>query len=301
MNCKPLVTIVTVTKNLYIAGRDEFFRQCVASVKEQDYPCIEHLIIDGGSTDNSLSLFEELGLQYYSEKDSGVYEAFNKGIKLAKGKYIAFLNSDDFYISNQAVSKSVEALEEKQADFSYAYFNIVDLNGSFIKNIAPNWKECFVKQPIGHPTMFSTKAMLKELKGFDTSYKITGDFDLITRAILAGKRPVGVDATISAFREGGISNIQKDILNTENIRVIATNLKISPRKAEKAFRFAFLPKKILLNLLDRTVDFPDKELLLKNHFRRFVRYIRKQIISIRFRKGKRHVVLLGFTLYNGEN
>jgi len=177
----------------------------------------------------------------------------------------------------------------------------VDLNGSFIKNIAPNWKECFVKQPIGHPTMFSTKAMLKELKGFDTSYKITGDFDLITRAILAGKRPVGVDATISAFREGGISNIQKDILNTENIRVIATNLKISPRKAEKAFRFAFLPKKILLNLLDRTVDFPDKELLLKNHFRRFVRYIRKQIISIRFRKGKRHVVLLGFTLYNGEN
>ena len=301
MNCKPLVTIVTVTKNLYIAGRDEFFRQCVASVKEQDYPCIEHLIIDGGSTDNSLSLFEELGLQYYSEKDSGVYEAFNKGIKLAKGKYIAFLNSDDFYISNQAVSKSVEALEEKQADFSYAYFNIVDSNGSFIKNIAPNWKECFVKQPIGHPTMFSTKAMLKELKGFDTSYKITGDFDLITRAILAGKRPVGVDATISAFREGGISNIQKDILNTENIRVIATNLKISPRKAEKAFRFAFLPKKILLNLLDRTVDFPDKELLLKNHFRRFVRYIRKQIISIRFRKGKRHVVLLGFTLYNGEN
>ena len=94
---QPLVSIITVTRNLIDAGRKDFFRQCVESVRMQDYPNIEHLIIDGASTDGTVDLLKEMNVNYISEPDAGIYTAINKGISLSEGKYVAFLNSDDFY------------------------------------------------------------------------------------------------------------------------------------------------------------------------------------------------------------
>ncbi len=129
MQNKPLVTIVTITRNLIKEGRKDFFRQCVDSVKMQDYSHIEHVIVDGASDDGTLDLFNELGLEYISEPDTGIYNAFNKGVKRANGKYIAFLNSDDYYIIPNAVTLVVDALEKSNADFTYAPVSIVNERG----------------------------------------------------------------------------------------------------------------------------------------------------------------------------
>ncbi len=121
---QPLVTIVTVVFNLIKSGRKEFFEQNLKSVHDQTYGNIEHIIVDGASNDGTLDLIKEYAdkgwIRYISEKDAGIYDAMNKGIREAKGKYLALLNSDDFYHNKQAVEKSVEALEKNNADFSYA-------------------------------------------------------------------------------------------------------------------------------------------------------------------------------------
>ena len=98
--------------------------QCIASVRSQRYPNIEHLVMDGASDDGTtdmLDRYQKLGwLKYYSEPDSGMYEAMNKGIRKANGKYIVFLNTDDYFHNADAIEESVYSLENSKADFSFA-------------------------------------------------------------------------------------------------------------------------------------------------------------------------------------
>lgn len=294
---RPLVSIITVTRNLIDAGRKDFFRQCIESVRMQDYPNIEHLIIDGASTDGTVELLQELGINYISEPDKGIHNASNKGIKRAKGKYVAFLCSDDYYICKNSVSTSVAALEASNGDFSYAAFDIVDNDGRKIQEVRPQWNRCFSSQPFGHPTMFSRKNMLENLNGFNESYAITGDFDLITRALLRGYRPVEIKESIVAFRQGGASS-PSERLKEENVRVIETNCGVSHKQAVCAVQYGFLPKKTLSALLDKTTGFPDRCGLLKRNRKQFFKYLLKQLLTLRLRKGKRCFRLLGITFYN---
>ena len=292
----PLVTIVTVTYNLIKAGREKCFRQCVESVQTQDYPNIEYLVIDGASTDGTVELLQELGLNYISEPDTGVYNAFNKGIKKARGKYIAFLNSDDFYSKADSIRKAVLAMESGKGDFSYGPYDIVDDAGRKIKQVLPKWDHCFTAQPIGHPTMFSTKKMLDKLGGFDETYHIAGDFDIIMRALLAGYRPVEIKDSIVSFRLGGMSS-PSSWLKEDNVHVIEKNYGVSHKQAERAAEFGFLPKQTLLALLARTTDFPNPEKLLKRNRKQFLSYIRRQLFSVRWSKRKCCIRLLGITFY----
>ena len=88
----PLVTVITITFNIKKAGREKFFRQCIESVHKQHYKNIEHIIIDGASKDGTASILDEYfkkgWIRYIRESDEGVYDAMNKGIAMAKGKYI---------------------------------------------------------------------------------------------------------------------------------------------------------------------------------------------------------------------
>ena len=118
---KPLVTVITITFNCIKYGRKETLIQSIESVQNQDYENFEHIIIDGASSDGTLELLQSYPhLKVFSEPDNGVYDAFNKGVKRANGKYIVFVNSDDYFSTNKAISLSVDALEKENADYSYA-------------------------------------------------------------------------------------------------------------------------------------------------------------------------------------
>lgn len=207
MTEKPLVTIITITFNLIKVGREKTFRQCVKSVHNQTYKNIEHIIIDGASSDGSLKIIKEYAdkgwIKYISEPDNGIYDAMNKGIKMARGKYIAFLNSDDFYHNINAVKLSVEALEKNDADFSYA--NYVLINEKRKKEVIKGEIEKFLyTMPFGHPTMFTKLSVIREMGGFNETYKLPADYDLIIRLILKDYKSIYINKHIASYRLGGL-------------------------------------------------------------------------------------------------
>lgn len=206
---QPLVTVVTVEKDVVKNGRADMFRQCVESVHNQLYPNVQHLVIDGASVDGTIPILDEykrLGwLEYVSEADSGMYEAMNKGIKQAKGKYIVFLNTDDYFHNPNAIKESVYSLENSQSDFSFASNRLLSEDGICDAIRKPEIGSFVAQMPFCHQTMFAKKSMLDELGMFDERYKSSADYDLVLRAILSGYRYVEVETDIVTYRRGGVS------------------------------------------------------------------------------------------------
>ncbi len=205
----PLVTVVTATYNLLSSGRAENIRQCLESVHSQSYPNIEHLVIDGASTDGTLELlreYEQKGwVRVVSEPDKGVYDAFNKGVQLARGKYCAFLNSDDFWHGSRGVEMSVHFLELGRGDFTYAPATYIRPNGVDSYSCEPDIGAFFCMVPCNHQTMFYRTELLREF-GYDAArYRLAADCDLTIRLMLAGRKGLYVPYNFTTFREGGIS------------------------------------------------------------------------------------------------
>lgn len=206
----PLVTVVTVCFNLLKNKRGSYFNQCQRSVQQQDYPSIEHLVIDGASLDGTVDMLQEYerqgSIRLISEPDSGIYDAMNKGIRHARGKYVVFLNSDDFWHDTKAVSASVDALERSGAAFSYAPRTIVREDGSFYCTESAALGVFPCQMPFCHQTMFTHRDILLQMKGFDSAqYRSAADYELILRILLGGHRGVYVPLNFTSFRLGGFS------------------------------------------------------------------------------------------------
>ena len=222
MQSSPLVSVVTVCYNLIKNGRADFFKQCAESVHQQNYSHIEHLVIDGGSQDGTVELLETYAqkgwLRYLSEPDKGIYDAMNKGIREAQGKYVAFLNSDDFWHHPDGVAASVAALESHGAAFSYAPRNMVKENGDFLYRENTGIGTFAEHMPFCHQTMFTRKEVLQAHHGFDDKkYRSAADYDLIMRIILSGESCVYVPLNFTSFRRGGFSAMESavDMPSTE--------------------------------------------------------------------------------------
>src|SRR5204863_5073856 len=112
------ISIITVVKN-----NEKFIRDCIESVFRQDYPDIEYILIDGNSSDSTLKIINEYQSKIHkliSENDEGPYYAMNKGISMASGEIIGFLNADDFYIHPHVISEVVDTFRKNQCDSIYA-------------------------------------------------------------------------------------------------------------------------------------------------------------------------------------
>lgn len=209
----PLVTIVTITYNLIENRRKDFIIQCLDSVRIQDYPNVEHIVIDGASTDGTIELLKEYetagSIRLFSEPDNGVYDAMNKGILHANGKYINFLNSDDFFHNKHAIAHSVSWLEESGADYSFAdTILLYENNKTFV------WVGDITKLPWAshycHQSMFVKKQVLEDLNGFDTHYTVSADTDLMIRLYQQESTWVKVPECIVTYRVGGHSSQQQE-------------------------------------------------------------------------------------------
>ena len=214
MKDNPLVTIITATYNLISQGRKSYFLQMVDSVKSQTYSNIEHLIIDGGSSDGTIDLIKSTGLKYISEPDNGIYDAFNKGIKYASGKYICFLNSDDYFDNENAVKYSVELLEKENADFSFATAKIVNEAEKHLYDFKPNIYSVFSRMPFCHQTMFTKTEVIKKEGMFDLNFKSASDYDFIIRLMINKYKYCEVKHNIVTFRLAGESykNVRTSLL-----------------------------------------------------------------------------------------
>lgn len=304
----PKVTIITIVWNLIKNGREEVFRQCMESVHSQTYKNIEHLIIDGASSDGTLDIIQEYvdkgWAKCFSEPDTGIYNAFNNGIKHATGKYIAFLNSDDFYSVDNAVELSVRALEKTNADFSCATCNILRQDGTVREIFYPKIWSFIARMPFPHETMFAKKELFETFGGFDETFRIAGDYNLIYQALLAGKKYAVLNKNILNFRLGGESDVHIKTTNDECIRIIEQNLGLDYESAARLRETEFADRKIL------AVIFKNKNCkihpLLKLRMRLMclphqIHEFRRKSFTIHIRKGRlTEVLLFGITFFKKD-
>ncbi len=221
---KPLVSVITATYNLFEADRIKFFEQCVASVSSQSHPLIEHIIVDGASTDGTSSMIakcaQERGLRFICEPDAGIFYAMNKGARAATGKYVAFLNSDDFWHDENAVALSVEALESKGSVFSYAPSFTLDREFP-VQKVYTSIGSFFMRMPFCHQTMFVRRDSFVQFGMFDeNNFRSAADFHLIQRLCAAGCSFSFIPECFTSYRHGGFSATDIETSENECIRSI---------------------------------------------------------------------------------
>jgi len=172
----PFVTIVTPSFN-----KGEFIEETIQSVLKQTYKNIEYIVIDGGSTDDTLSILKRYPLTWIQEPDAGQSDAINKGWRLAKGSILAYLNADDTYLPN-TVEKVVNHFNEHpDCEMVYGDAIYTDEKGTLIKNhVAGEFNlddllSC--KDEIPQPSVFIRKKVFEYLGGLDTHLKLAMDLD----------------------------------------------------------------------------------------------------------------------------
>jgi len=256
----PIVTVVTVCFNPLKAGRQELFAQNLDSVQKQTGVVLEHLIIDGASTDGTLDFLKAYDNKYHdirilSKADSGIYEAMNRGIALARGKYVIFLNSDDFYHCSDGLSLSVKALEASDCSFVFAPVLPKGPHTRFTHYHHPQRRlhKIFVSSVIPHPSMLYRRTALMEIGGFDQTYRIAADYDMTLRLITAGHKGYFVNHCFVTFVMGGLStqdeNKESDI--REKIRLVrnahykAFGTELSEEESEFLVTKGWYPRKYL--------------------------------------------------------
>lgn len=203
------VSIITVVYN-----NKDYVTDCLQSVLNQSYKDIEHIVIDGGSTDGTLKVIElykkKLGY-FVSEKDSGLYNALNKGIKKAKGDIIGILHSDDMFYSKDSIEQIVNIFKTENAEVVYANGMYVDRdNPSKIKRIYKS--KPFKKNYLNfgwiplHTTIFVKKEVFNKLGLYDESYSISSDYDISLRWFMDEKlKKVFLNKWLVIMRLGGKS------------------------------------------------------------------------------------------------
>ncbi len=206
--------------------------QTILSIKAQTYSNIEHIIIEGKSTDNSLAVIRRLEhpkLKIFSEADLGLYDALNKGIQVSKGEIIGFVHSDDFLCDKDAIRKIADAFLDKDTEVVYSDIDYVlktDYNfiirhwtaGTFIKaNLKKGWMP-------PHPTLYLRRSAYERYGVYDTHYKVSADYDLILRIFskLEGKA-VYISETLYKMRYGGISSTHLFRKMYEDYRALKSN------------------------------------------------------------------------------
>lgn len=196
----PLVSIITVVLN-----GELFIEQTINSVLQQNYSNIEYIIIDGGSSDNTLNIIKqyETKIDYWqSAKDNGLYFAMNKGISMAKGNIIGILNADDYYTID-TVKNVVESYIQTSADVFHGDISLIS-NSNPIR-IKPNYDAMFQQPSIFHPTCFVKKTVYEAIGAFDTNYKISADYDFLLRCMKNNYTFQYIPQILCYFRYGGMS------------------------------------------------------------------------------------------------
>ncbi len=184
------------------------------SVADQSYENIEHIIIDGGSSDNTLEIiknFNRRPLVIHSGKDGGIYDAMNKGLALATGEVIGFLNSDDCYADSRIVSMIADAFMIADIDGIYGDLAYTIKNNPIIK--IRHWKGGLFKRSLlnsgwmpPHPTLYLARAVYEKYGGFSTNYRISGDYEFIVRIFSKQINISYLPVLMVLMNSGGASN-----------------------------------------------------------------------------------------------
>ena len=219
------ISIITVTYNA-----SETIQSCLDSIASQNYQNIEYIVIDGFSTDKTLEIINK---HYYkpsiiiSEKDNGIYEAMNKGIKIAKNNVIGFLNSDDFYASNDVLSKVAKVFNDDSL-IDGCYADLIYTHQTNIAKTIRYWKSRkFIPGLFSkgwhppHPTFFVRSSVYDQFGNFNLKYRFASDVELMMRFLEVHKINVRyIPELWVKMRLGGTTNKNFKNILTQNKEVL---------------------------------------------------------------------------------
>lgn len=216
------VSIITATFN-----SDKTIMDTLMSVKNQSYKNIEHIIIDGKSSDNTFQIiksFDSKNIKVISEKDDGIYDAMNKGLNIASGDIVGLLNSDDFFSSNLSIEYVINAFSRNDIDACYGDLAYVNKENN---KIIRYWKsEDFFHGKFGkgwappHPTFYIKTRALGDNR-FNLKYSISADIELMSRLMEVQKIKTSyIPKTLVRMRVGGASNGSFKSIILQNFEVI---------------------------------------------------------------------------------
>ncbi len=199
----PIISVVTVAYN-----EEKNIERTILSVLSQDYKGIELVVVDGASTDKTLSIvkkYQDKISDIISEKDDGIYDAMNKGVKHCQGDYVIFMNAGDVFFSDTSVSAVMDQ-SSGLGDLIYGGCCVTSVTGlkkiktNPVMNVKP--KKMFVC----HQAMFAKRNFLLQ-NPFDLKYKIAADFDFLYKCIKSGSGE-SVDVIVCNVSAGGVSDVE---------------------------------------------------------------------------------------------
>jgi len=210
-NDLPLLSIITVVYN-----GQAFLEETILSIANQTYQNIEYIVIDGGSSDSTLDIiqkYEHVINFWTSENDLGIYDAMNKGAKIANGSYISFLNASDIYLDD-AAQKIVDLIAKQECDYYCGPVIIQNQSNEEVSISHPliNFKYQKGKimgMPAPHLSVFMKTEFFHILHGYDLAFALSADFDLLLRMAANTNSVSYLQEPIGVFRLGGISGSYK--------------------------------------------------------------------------------------------
>jgi glycosyltransferase involved in cell wall biosynthesis len=203
------ISLITVSLN-----SAETLQETFESIRNQHYPELEYIVVDGGSKDATVDLIQQNQAhiaKWVSEPDLGIYDAMNKGILMATGDIIGMLNSDDSFYDTQALRKVV-AVFEQNPEVQCVYGNLILVNNQ--QKVVRSWKSKPFRQGLfakswtpAHPTFYCRKELYENYGLYKTDYKIAADAELMLRFLEVKRvKSFYLDEILITMRSGGVSN-----------------------------------------------------------------------------------------------
>jgi glycosyltransferase involved in cell wall biosynthesis len=204
------ISIITVAFNSANTIADT-----MRSVAAQHYGCIEHIIIDGASSDSTLGIVSQFATDstiVRSEPDKGIYDAMNKGLKMASGDVVGFLNSDDVFADPRSLATIANALVNPEIDACYG--DLIYVSHKNPTRVIRHWKSRIYETGLcekgwmpAHPTFYARKSVYEEFGDFDTDLKLQADFEMALRLLdIARIKTTYIPQVLVKMRTGGASN-----------------------------------------------------------------------------------------------
>lgn len=230
------ISIITVSYN-----SEKTIEETISSVISQSYPFIEYIIIDGKSTDGTLDIIKKYSgkiSKIVSEKDNGIYDAMNKGIKLSSGDIVGILNADDIYANDFILETVIKAISKSHADSCYGDLIYVRENKG--DAIVRYWQSCVYNETLfrtgwmpPHPTFFVKKWVYEKYGGFNLTWAIATDYEIMLRFMEKHKiKSCYIPQILVKMRVGGFSN--NNIFNVvkQNVAIVKilkeNKIRVSP-------------------------------------------------------------------------
>ncbi|MBT2248086.1 glycosyltransferase [Arthrobacter sp. BHU FT2] len=231
----PLITLVTVCYE----DRENVIKTCNSIAVQTDVEDVEHLLIDGGSSDGTQEWYSEhapLESSFMiSEPDGGIFDAMNKGFRRANGQYVAFLNAGDTFSDSDVLARICRAVRASKPSWMYSKANVVGPDGSIVRSTVGKIPYSRTHHALGfaticHQTVLMQKALLEELGGFDLRFGTAADYHLLLKAALRAN-PVARDELEVLYEAGGVSDtdVYRQLFRRHRARADAFQMGIVPK------------------------------------------------------------------------